>query len=642
MKLDWGVRTRVLTVALLPVMVLAVLLTGFYTTARLSDLEEAYAARGRAFARQLVAASEYAVFSGNREALQQITASMLSEEGVVGVTIVNRSGDALAHSGGLDGRLALPATVLDAPQSIIHGRTRRIIEPIRASRVNLDDDLTAAAAQGGAAADDSAATLGNVVLDLSLTHLAAQRDRLLLTGALTVCGVLVATLILAVIMSRGVSGPIREVARTVERIGQGRFSERVPIVGGGSLRSLAEGVNDMAAELASMHADMHRRIEAATAALRARKDEAEGANLAKSRFLAAASHDLRQPMHALGLFISELAQHPLDAPSARLLEQIAASARAMEDLLDSLLDISRLDAGVLEPSSRPFAVQPLLERVAAAQHAAARSHHVALKLRPTTAWALSDPVLFERIVANLVSNAVRYTPGGRVLIVCRRRGARLRLEVRDSGIGIPTEAQSIIFQEFVQLANPERARGKGLGLGLAIVRRLTDLLGHPLTLRSAPARGSVFAVDVPACAPAPADGALAHGRPPGDLSGLRVAVLDDDPLALAAMSGLLCAWGCDVSAAHDLQELLDRLASHPRPPAIVISDFRLAGPHSGIASICAVREIYGQTLPAALITGDTGADTLSLAQRAGLPVLHKPVRPARLRAVLNRVAGDLC
>ncbi|HRP97448.1 MAG TPA: hybrid sensor histidine kinase/response regulator [Rhodocyclaceae bacterium] len=641
MRLDWGVRSRVLVVALLPMLVLAVLLTVFYTTARLSDIEEADGARGRAFARQLVAASEYAVFSGNHEALQQLTAAILTEDGVIGVSILGRSGETLASSGALDARIALPDGTLDTGHAMIRGTTQRIIEPIRATRVNIEDDLTRAALRFGTTADGGASTLGNVVLDLSRRHLAARRNELLLTGAATVLLVLVATLVLAVIMSRGVSGPIREVARTVERIGQGRFSERVPIVGGGSLRSLAEGVNDMAAELASMHADMHRRIEAATAELRERKDEAERANLAKSRFLAAASHDLRQPMHALGLFISELSLRDLDAPSARLLEQISASARAMEDLLDSLLDISRLDAGVLEPAHRPFALQPVLERVVAAQRTATQTHGVSLALRPTAAWALSDQVLFERIVANLVSNAVRYSPGGRVLVACRRRAARIRLEVRDSGIGIPQAAQSVIFQEFVQLANPERARGKGLGLGLAIVRRLTDLLGHPLSLRSAPGRGSVFAIEVPASTPAAAHDALEQSRLPGDLAGLRVAVLDDDPLALAAMKGLLRSWGCDVSAALELQTLLRLLAGHPRPPQIMISDFSLSGSETGIGSIRAVREAYGKDLPAALITGNTGADALGLAQRAGVPVLHKPVRPARLRALLTRVASDL-
>lgn len=638
MKLDWGVRSRVLLVALLPVLALAVLLTVFYTSARLTDIEEADSARGRAFARQLVAASEYAVFSGNREALQQLTTAMLNEDGVIGVSIFDRNGQTLAASSapGAHPRAGTPGA--DMRRTLGDHDIHRIIEPIRPTRLNFDDDITHAALQTGTAADEDGDALGKVVLELSREHLAARRNALLRTGAMTVLLVLIATLALAFVMSRSVSAPIREVARTVERIGKGQFAERVPIIGGGSLRSLAEGVNDMAAELASMHADMHRRIEAATAELRERKEEAERANLAKSRFLASASHDLRQPMHALGLFISELSLHRLDARSTRLLQQISASARAMEDLLDSLLDISRLDAGVLEPAARPFALQPVLERLAAAQHAEARVRDVTLKLRPTTVWGCSDPVLFERIVTNLVSNAVRYSPGGRVLVACRRRGGCIRIEVRDSGIGIPQDCQTMIFQEFIQLHNPERGRGKGLGLGLAIVRRLTDLLEHPLSLRSMPGCGSVFAIEVPASSAEAALPYLEPSRLPGDLTGLRVAVLDDDPLALAAIEGLLRSWGCDVSAASGLQALRDQLAARPEPPHIIISDFSLGGAWTGIDSIGALRATWGEQLPAALITGNTAAETLALAQRAGLPMLHKPVRPARLRALLARVA----
>ncbi len=635
----WGIRSRVMLVSVLPMLVLALLLTTYYTSSRIADLDDAFSARGRALARQVAAASEYAVFSGNLDALQQLSRATLAEDGVVGVTVFGRHGETLAFSGQLDPAIPLRTRSSEHPYASRHGATQRVVEPIQWMRLDLDDELTALTFTSEA--DPVGQTpLGSVVIDLSLAHLAAKRAEMLQRGALTALAVLLATLALALYMSRGVSRPIREVAATVDRIGEGRFSERAQLVGGGSLRSLAEGVNRMAAQLANAHDDMSRRIEDATAELRARKDEAERANLAKSRFLAAASHDLRQPMHALGLFIAELSRHELEPKSRHLLDQITAAARAMEDLLDNLLDISKLDGGALQPNVRPFALQPVLERIESSERRNAADRGLSLRVRPTDLWALSDLVLFERIVGNLVGNAVRYTRRGGILVACRRRGNHVRVEVRDSGIGIPTEYQAVVFQEFVQLDNPERARGKGLGLGLAIVRKLTDLLQHPLSLRSCPGKGSTFAIELPISAPTVGPPVDESARLPGDLAGIRVALLDDDPLALASATSLLLSWGCEVTASADLDTLLAKLEAAPQPPQVIVSDFRLGRSGDGIAAIGQIRARLGRDVPAALVTGDTAADALQLAQSAGLPVLHKPVRPARLRAFLNRSIAD--
>lgn len=633
---QWGVRARVMLAAVLPMLVLALVLTVSFTRSRLADLDAALTARGQAYARQLAAASEYAVFSGNREALQQLASAVLSEEDVVGVSIVDHTGDALARSGMLDGQLPpLPVSAVPAPVRMVQGPTLRLIEPIRPSRLELDDGFTSVSPD--AALQLGGAPLGSVVLELSLKRLNNRRDELLWASAGSVLLVLVGSLLLASHLSRGVSGPIRIVAETVTRIGQGRLNERVPVIGGGSLRTLAEGVNEMAWRLATSHEEMARKIEEATAELRSRKEEAERANLAKSRFLAAASHDLRQPMHALGLFISELGQQSHTPDSRRLVQRIAASAEAMENLLDSLLDISKLDAGVLQPNLRAFPLEPMLDRLAAQMRPAAEDHDLQFKVRPCKAWIQSDPVLFERILTNLVSNALRYTAHGRVLVACRRRGTRLRVEIRDSGVGIAPEAQEIIFQEFVQLDNDERARDKGLGLGLAIVRRLARLMDHGLDLRSAPQRGSVFAVDVPVAAPQPSAANEDGGRAPGDLGGVVVALLDDDPLARSGMESLLTAWGCVVIAAETPAELLEALAAAGKPPQLLISDFRLHGPHNGVDIIYTLRQQAATPVAAVLISGDTGPETLRLAQDAGVPLLHKPVRPARLRALIHRL-----
>jgi two-component system, sensor histidine kinase len=252
---------------------------------------------------------------------------------------------------------------------------------------------------------------------------------------------------------------------------------------------------------------------------------------------------------------------------------------------------------------------------------------------------LSDPVLIERILGNLLSNAIRYTPAGRIMLACRKRGERLRIEVRDSGIGIPADARTIIFQEFVQLDNPERARDKGLGLGLAIVRRLTDLLGHRLEVRSSTRKG--FGVCHRGIRQRPGGRFAgvepdAHARRsdgyPHRTGGRRSTGPERHERAIAP------SWGCEVVAAHDAKTLFDLLASADgRVPQVVLCDFRLAEFGNGIEAIRAIRARFGTDLPAALITGDTGPDVLGLAHDAELPLLHKPVRPARLRALLNRL-----
>ena len=239
------------------------------------------------------------------------------------------------------------------------------------------------------------------------------------------------------------------------------------------------------------------RAEEMAADLQREKEIAERANLAKSTFLAAASHDLRQPVHALGLFVGALRGVAMAPEGRRLIEQIEASINAMDGLFTALLDISRLDAGVVAVQRRPFAIQSTLDRVCRDYLHEAQAKGVSLVCKDCAAIVETDPVLVERILRNLVSNAVRYTDRGRVVVGCRRRGAAISVQVWDTGIGIPQRPAGRVFQEYYQLGNPERDRAKGLGLGLAIVRRLTDLLGCELKLRSEPGKGSCFEVAIP-------------------------------------------------------------------------------------------------------------------------------------------------
>ena len=614
------IRARAVLIAALPAMVMAVLLIFVFTSSRLSDLEEVHIQRGKALARQLAAASEYGVFSGNLESLRKLSNAIVVEKDVVRVVVIGPKRDVLAETVSPD----RPGRGDDPPL--------RFREPVTGVGVNIEDAFLDAGATVPTAVSERR---GEVLVEMTRDSLRTEERRLLRNAALMVVAVLVASVALAIRMSRGISGPIQRIASTVTRFGQGDLGARVRVEGGRSLRSLAQGVNDMADKLGASQEHLQRQIAAATSELREKKDEAERGNRAKTRFLAAASHDLRQPMHALGLFVAELGQKPHAPDTRRLVEQIAISAETMENLLDSLLDISRLDVGVLDRQIKPFPLQPLLERIDVDYRREAEMRGQRLRLRPTSQWVESDPLLLERILHNLISNALRYAPGGTILVGCRKRGKRVRIEVRDNGPGIAPDAQESIFQEFVQLDNPERNRAKGLGLGLAIVRRLTDLLDHPLSLKSSPGRGALFAVELPAAAP----GLIterAHPIASQGLNGLHVVLVDDDELARASTLGLLESWGCQVTAADDPSGILSALADATRPPDIILSDYQITGTSNGLQIIQQLRDHFGKPIPAVILSGDTSPATAATIHKADIPLLHKPVRPAKLRALLQR------
>ena len=398
-------------------------------------------------------------------------------------------------------------------------------------------------------------------------------------------------------------------------------------------------------------------LRAAAADLQAQKGVAEAASLAKSRFLAAASHDLRQPVHALSLFLGALGARPLDDESRRLVRHAGRTVAAMSKLFNALLDVSRLDAGMVQPDWRHVPLAPMLARIAEEEGAVARDKGLRFVLRlPHNAEVLttrSDPLLLERVLRNLVANAVRYTPHGGVLLALRRTGRwrgrapvqpgerGLLLQVWDTGIGIPPDRQADVFQEFVQLHNPERDRTQGLGLGLAIVRRLVDLLGHPLALRSVPGRGTVFSLRLTLGEAAVPEPPTLTGLPVAatPASGRLVLVIDDDAEIRTAMQALLAGWGCEVIAADGLATLMPLLASLPRRPDLIISDYRLRGEETGLVVIEQLHAEYNDEIPAILVTGDTAAEPLRALEMSGVALLHKPVSAAALRAAMDQVLG---
>ncbi|PWC75216.1 MHYT domain-containing protein [Azospirillum sp. TSH64] len=398
-------------------------------------------------------------------------------------------------------------------------------------------------------------------------------------------------------------------------------------------------MRDITARRASEEAILRARDEAEAArveALQAR-DDAQRADRAKTKFLAAASHDLRQPLQSLFFFAHALSDKLEDHPAAPLLASMTDSLNGLRVMLDSLLDVSRLDAGVVKPSVTDFALGALLERLAEEYRIRAAESGLTLRHVPTSAWTRSDPALLERILRNLIENAIRYTEHGDILVGCRHRGGTLRLAVLDQGIGIPADKTQDIFQEFTQLANPERDRRKGLGLGLAIVRRLAGLLEHGVTVQSAPGRGSGFFLDVPTAVPRPIPKPVRVPAELPDAKGL-IVVVDDDTIILLSMRAMLEEWGYEVVAAVSADEAIASLLNLGRQPAMIVADYRLREGRTGVEAIRDIYGVCGVRVPAVVLTGDTDPARIAEVQRSGHRLIHKPVSAPMLREILNTAA----
>lgn len=392
--------------------------------------------------------------------------------------------------------------------------------------------------------------------------------------------------------------------------------------------------------------------------LRVQKNLAQAADRAKTGFLAAASHDLRQPVHALGLLLRVLdtlvrSSTPNWQQITQVVDQSRKALKGLSHLLAALLDISRLDAGVVEIKPEPVRLQALFDQLQTEYETDAMRRGLSLRFHPTTLTVISDAVALRRILGNFISNALRYTPAGGVLIGARSRHDHACIEVWDTGPGIPDAARDTIFEEFVQLGNSERNREQGLGLGLAIVRRLAQSQGQRIEVRSVLGRGSVFKLYValpPGHANAWADTDIIDDLPPAGfdqptlpprlaLSDYTLLLIDDDPDVLDATAALLQTHGVSVLTAGTLDDAL----AHPslQRVDVLLVDHRLPGGLTGARAIERLRAQLGRALPAVLITGDTGPHRLREATASGLPLLHKPLDPeALLRAIdrcLNRV-----
>jgi CheY-like chemotaxis protein/anti-sigma regulatory factor (Ser/Thr protein kinase) len=378
-------------------------------------------------------------------------------------------------------------------------------------------------------------------------------------------------------------------------------------------------------------------------ALKAAKAQAELANQSKTRFLAAASHDLRQPLSSALLFLESVETGTLATSDRDYLRKALVALASLSNLLGTLLDVARLDSGTIEPHYADFPATAVLDRIVPEFEGVARAAGLDLGYVPSGAWVRSDPHLLETVLRNLISNAIRYTPRGRVLVGCRRRRDGLEIQVHDTGIGIAAEHLDAIFDAYYQVPGGARIRATGIGLGLSIVDRIARLLALERRVRSAPGRGSMFAVRVPYGRAPPrsarpgrrvAAGAAPRRRP------LAIAVIDDDAGVREGLAATLARWGHRPLAAASATDAVVQLIASDVAPDLILSDYHLAGGVKGDAAIEEVRREFDRAPPAVVMTSDPDPALRLGLEARGLTLLEKPLNLAKLRAMLERIAAQ--
>ncbi|MBB4222997.1 hybrid sensor histidine kinase/response regulator [Variovorax guangxiensis] len=601
-----------------PCAAVALALTGWFTHNRLQTLEAAFDAEGQAVARQVAAMSDLSLYAGDVPALQNVANAALRGGQVTRVEISNSAG----------------IYVTAGPKTASLAQLRMFTSPVTLREASR---ASAFAPAGSTAAGDT--PIGLVQTFRDTTAYTRERSRSLIAGIGIALVALMAAWASVRHMARTVARPLRRVSRTVAALEAGHFEVRCDVVEGGTrgtheLAVLAHDIDRLAERLQRNRQISEERVREATAVALQRMAEAEQAALSRARFLAAASHDLRQPLHAMGLFIDGLlpGATPAQRPAVLRLQE---STEFMGVLLDDLLEISRLDAQVLTPAIAKVPLAELFDQLDAQHAAAAVEARVRLRWSDRGLAVRTDAAMLRRIVGNLVTNALRHAPeGGTVLVAARRSAGGVRIEVRDNGVGIAPIHQGRIFEEFYQVANTERDRRRGFGLGLAICARIAALLGTRITVRSALQAGSTFAFTLPAARLADVAPPQPAPMAPAPLVGLRCLVVDDDPAILDGSRALLEQWGCQVECVSTGAEAIARLGTGDIHYDVVLCDLQLAGDGDGVDVIDAARRLQPEAL-AVLVSGATGPEVLQRLRHGGVMLLTKPVAPAKLRALLT-------
>jgi signal transduction histidine kinase len=634
-----SLRMRMLCLAVVPAALVTILLSMVFVLYSLENLERELRTRGKAISRQASAAAEYGIFSGQRDSLMALTESTLRiDPDVRGAAVVDPGGAIIAHSGDLHPFLW---------SGLAKSEGRRMgqdlllfVEPVMRTSLPVDDIYAGEKVLGAA----ESKVIGHVMVELTLGEVSRKSWYLIATATLAGLLALALGAWVAIRIAQTVTQPLLEAGEVVARIGAGDSTARMTAGPTSALQSLELGINAMAERIGLTQADLHAQVAEATLGLQREKDAAEHATLAKSHFLAAASHDLRQPLHALGLFVSGLAQK-VAKQEPKLVANIRASVDALQNMLDTILDMSRLDHGNLIPKIGDFPMASVLDRLAHKLSPLAEQKRLQLKVRRTQIWAHSDPDIVERILLNLVGNALRYTHAGGVLVSCRRRRDVLRVEVWDTGEGIPEHEREKIFEDYVQLGNPERDRAKGLGLGLAICRRLAALLAMPMGVSSRLGRGSVFWIELPVVEPKPGehnkqqtDGVIPQIEDAAELARLSgtVLVVEGDPMIRTSMEQAIVSWGSNVVLAATREEALHCCRESDHVPDLMVCNIRLPDRDSGLELAEELQREF-KHMSILLVSADTSEEVQAAASRANFALLRKPISPSRLRAALRQL-----
>lgn len=632
-----SLRNRMLLLALAPATVVALLLCAVFVLYSIDNLEQGLHTRGAALSRQISAAAEYGIFSGQRESLSVLTTSVLRiDPDARAAAILDAQGTVMAQSGDLHPRLW---SGLAKSQALRLERDALLfIEPVTRSTLPVDDIYAGTETRDVG----EPKVIGHVVVKMAIGEVSRKSLWLMSIAVAFAMFAVALGAWLAMRISHTVAVPLLKATEVVGLIGQGDLTVRMATESAGALQSLAAGINDMAGRIGVTQENLREQVAVATLDLQREKDAAERATIAKSQFLAAASHDLRQPLHALGLFVSGLAQSEAAKQEPKLVENIKESVSALQNLLIAILDVSRLDHGNLVPQIGNLALADVMDHLASSFSHSAEQKGLSFRIRPTRIWVRSDPKIVERILLNLISNALRYTRAGGVLVGCRRRREAVVIEVWDTGGGIPDNAHAEIFEDYVQLANSERDRAKGLGLGLAICRRLAALLEVRIGVRSRLGRGSVFWIELPLVPPE-----LLGSEPTGEVSPVvetadfarlagTILVVESDALVRAAMEQAITGWGGNVLLAANGKQALHHCRESDRIPDVTICNIRLPGRGSGIELVEELqREFEGMSF--LLVSADSSEAAKEAASKAGLVLLKKPLPPARLRAALQQL-----
>lgn len=632
---DSSIRNRILLAALVP-LVLAVATMGiFLLTRHTQDIERHHIERSISLARQTAILAELPLATGSRQTAQQVASFIERSAEAVGLALVDRDGVTI------DSRGNIGATAL----RMLEGRPLSVQVERDAALTSVVHPVVLFSSPSG----DTGANLatgnqrvGYVALSFSRADERRYVEKLWWGGVTIFLLTVLLSLALVRAATRAVSVPLATLSNSMSRVAGNDFSVQVEERGRGELRRLAADFNRMMNAINRARSGLKDEVSRATEALALRTREAETANSAKTRFLAAASHDLRQPAHALSLYVAALKQalrqQPEQVRSMLLpaVEGMQAASGSLDALLNAVLDISRFDAGVVSPELDDVAVKPLIDDVLGTLGSTAFEKGLKLRGHTPDVTLHTDLNLLRRILHNLVSNAIRFSRSGSILIAIRPRSDHVLLQVWDQGVGIAQTNLAQVFEEFFQVRRGDAGQG-GMGLGLAIVARSVALLNGEIEARSILGRGSCFSVRLPgACVARRASPTSLPERVIGDRR--VVLVLDDDALIRDSMRALLETWGYEPKVEATLAALLSIAGLERDRIGAVIVDYRLQDGFTGISAARKLQQIVGPAVPIMLITGDTSAERLRALEASGFPVMHKPLNTEQLLSQLTSIA----